>query len=203
MRFAAASFLSLALACAHGARRAEEGFRDAADAVPGLVLDIRYATSGNFTGRVLYPEARCLLRETVAKRLAQVQNDLKNEGLGLKVWDCYRPLAIQKALWKLVPDPRYVADPAKGSRHNRGAAVDVTLIDRTGKQLEMPTDYDDFSVKAHREDKTASAQAAANSLRLERAMARRGFTGLATEWWHFDADGWRDYPVTDAPLSRP
>jgi D-alanyl-D-alanine dipeptidase len=107
--------------------------------ISGIRLDIRYATANNFTKRPLYPVARCYLRKQVAERLTKVQQELQAQGLGLKVFDCYRPLSIQKQLWALLPDERYVIDPRKGSRHNRGAAVDVTLVDAKGNELEMPT----------------------------------------------------------------
>jgi D-alanyl-D-alanine dipeptidase len=116
------------------------------------------------------------------------------------VFDCYRPLSIQKQLWALLPDERYVIDPRKGSRHNRGAAVDVTLIDAKGNELEMPTDYDDFSERAHRDYRLLPPSALRNRELLERIMTRHGFQGLATEWWHFDAEGWEHYPVLDQPL---
>ena len=103
--------------------------------IPGIRLDIRYATVNNFTQRKLYPIARCYLRKRVAERLAEVQQELQAQGLGLKAFDCYRPLSIQKQLWALLPDERYVIDPRKGSRHNRGAAVDVTLVDVKGNEL--------------------------------------------------------------------
>ena len=111
-----------------------------------IALDIRYATENNFLKRKLYPVARCLLRGAAAKLLSQVQDDLAKQGLGLKVYDCYRPLSIQKQMWAVLPNPNYVADPAKGSRHNRGVAVDLTLVDRNGKELEMPSGFDEFSV---------------------------------------------------------
>ncbi len=167
-----------------------------------IVVDVRYATANNFTKTVLYPVNRCLLRTEVARRLHLVQGDLRARGVGLKVWDCYRPLSIQKKLWALVPDPRYVADPRKGSRHNRGAAVDVTLVGPDGAELEMPTGYDDFSPKAHRDYAGASEKARENRALLEAAMTARGFLGLRTEWWHFDAAGWREYGLSDAPLDR-
>ncbi|MFH1725961.1 MAG: D-alanyl-D-alanine dipeptidase [Elusimicrobiota bacterium] len=176
---------------------------DIRDVDAGILVDIRYATDDNFTGKALYPAGRCLLRRSVAERLRSVRSDLAAVGLGLKVWDCYRPLAIQRELWALVPDPRYVADPEKGSRHNRGAAVDLTLVDAQGRELEMPTGYDDFTPKAHRDYAQGSPEALRNRTALERAMSKRGFIGLRTEWWHFDAPGWRGYPLTDVPLERP
>lgn len=167
---------------------------------PAAILDIRYATPNNFTGKVVYPKARCLLREPVARRLAAVARDLESKGLRIKVYDCYRPLSVQRRFWELVPDPRYVADPKKGSRHNRGAAVDLTLADAEGNELEMPTAYDDFSEKAHRGAKGTASAAAANSRQLEDAMRRHGFKAIATEWWHFDAAGWERYGLLDEPL---
>lgn len=176
------------------------GFVDIQDMEPSINVHIRYATKNNFMKTVLYPVNRCLLRRPVARKLANVQFALARRGLSLKVWDCYRPLSIQRKLWARVPDPRYVADPKKGSRHNRGAAVDLTLTDSAGKELEMPTDYDDFSPQAHRDYTEASPAALGHRRLLQEAMLREGFTGLRTEWWHFDAPHWRDFPIADTPL---
>lgn len=165
-----------------------------------IALDIRYATENNFLKRKVYPAARCVLRGAAAQALSQVQNDLVKQGLGLKVYDCYRPLSVQKLMWEILPDSRYVANPTKGSRHNRGAAVDLTLVDRNGKELEMPTDFDDFTEKAFRNSKTATTQAQKNSLLLENAMKKYGFIPLATEWWHFDAPGWDKFSILDIPF---
>jgi D-alanyl-D-alanine dipeptidase len=163
--------------------------------VQEVVLDIRYATSNNFAKQRLYDEARCLLRPATAKKLEAVRKQLQSEGLRLKVFDCYRPLAVQHKMWALVPDERYVADPAKGSRHNRGAAVDVTVVRADGSELPMPTDYDDFSERAHRDYSNLPADAIANRSRLEKVMTKHGFVGLPTEWWHFDDADWQRYPV--------
>jgi D-alanyl-D-alanine dipeptidase len=162
-----------------------------------IALDIRYATTNNFLKRKLYPVSRCVLRGAAARRLSQVQNDLAKKGLGLKVYDCYRPLSVQRLMWQVRPDPRYVANPARGSRHNRGAAVDITLVDRNGRELEMPTRFDDFTERAHRNYKGASAQAKKNSKLLEDAMKKYGFIPLPTEWWHFDAPGWDKFAILD------
>lgn len=167
---------------------------------PTIRLDIRYATDNNFTQSKLYSQARCLLRPTVARQLAQVQADLEPQGLGLKVFDCYRPLAVQQKLWNLLPDERYVANPKQGSRHNRGAAVDLTLVDRTGQELEMPSVFDDFSERSHLDYQGASTGAKQHRQLLQTVMQRRKFTGLATEWWHFDAQDWQQLPVLDTPL---
>lgn len=188
-------------ACALARPGPPEALVDIRREAPGVIVDIRYATADNFTRQALYPANTCLLRASVARRLARVQADLAPQGLGLKVWDCYRPLSIQRRLWELVPDERYVADPKKGSRHNRGAAVDATLVDAQGRELEMPTGYDDFSERAHRASTAGSPAARANAKALEAAMERRGFKGLATEWWHFDFSGWERYPLLDEPLA--
>ena len=172
----------------------------AAAQIPGLKLDIRYATAKNFTGRALYGAPRCLLRPAVVERLARAQEAAAAQGLGIKVFDCYRPLAVQREMWTLVPDERYVADPAKGSRHNRGAAVDLTLVDATGRELAMPTAFDDFSARAHRNYEDLPAATIANRALLERIMQDAGFSGLPTEWWHFDADGLERYEILDVPL---
>jgi len=176
---------------------------DIAQVDPRIVVDIKYATADNFMGRPLYPVNRCLLRESVAARLKQVQDDLVAQGYGLKIHDGYRPLSVQKLMWEVMPDERFVADPAKGSRHNRGAAVDVTLVDASGRELPMPSAYDEFSERAHRAYAGGSEATRRNRDLLIRAMQRRGFTVLESEWWHFDAPGWKHYPVMDVGLDEP
>jgi D-alanyl-D-alanine dipeptidase len=168
---------------------------------PTIVLDMRYATDNNFLRQPVYSQARCLLRRPVAQQLAQVQSDLEPQGLGLKVFDCYRPLSVQRQMWAILPDARYIADPARGSRHNRGAAVDVSLVDRaTGKALEMPTEFDAFTDQAHIDNPDVSVAAKVNRQRLRAAFERRGFTALVTEWWHFDAKNWSSYDLLDIAL---
>ncbi len=167
---------------------------------PNIKLDIRYATVNNFTKQKLYRQARCLLKPNVANKLSHVQTDLEAQGLSLKVYDCYRPLSVQKLMWKLVPDDRYVANPTRGSRHNRGAAVDVTLVDKSGKELEMPTGFDDFSDRAHRDYNNLSKLAKENRQKLEVAMVKQGFVPLQTEWWHFDDKDWQQSPLLDVPF---
>ena len=173
---------------------------DVTTLAPRLRLDIRYATPRNFTHPTLYEHARCLLHEPVARRLADVERELAERGLGLVVYDCYRPLSVQKKMWALVPDERYVSDPAKGSRHNRGAAVDVGLVDARGRALPMPSGYDEFTERAHRDWAGGSEAERTNRALLEDVMKRHGFVGLPTEWWHFDAVEWQTYPIADEPL---
>ena len=195
--------LAFGAACAAPAEAPprEEEMIDFKALVPGADLDIRYATANNFTKKVVYPAARCLLRRPVALKLAAAAREFEKRGYRLRVYDCYRPLSVQRRFWELVPDERYVADPKKGSRHNRGAAVDLDLTRLDGRPLEFPTAYDDFSEKAHRGWAGASEEAKKNSALLEGVMRRHGFKGLPTEWWHFDAAGWESYPLSDRPLA--
>ncbi len=167
---------------------------------PTLHIDLPYATTRNFTKRKLYFHARAFLRYDVAKRLLRVHKLLKRRGYHIKIWDAYRPLAVQKILWKVKPDARYVIPPRIGSPHNRGAAIDCTLIDRRGKELDMPTGYDEFSTRAHRMSTHMTKIQHTNMLILERAMRSSGFIPLPTEWWHFSAPGWKELPLLDIPL---
>ncbi|MDD2707293.1 MAG: M15 family metallopeptidase [Verrucomicrobiae bacterium] len=185
----------------------EQEFVDMARMDPSIRLDLRYATTNNFTGKKVYPMARCLLRRPVAERLSEVQRELKAKGLGLKIWDAYRPISVQVIFWKIMPDERYVLQPVfengkpvKGSKHNRGAAVDVTLVDARGREVEMPTLFDDFSERAGRDFQGNSPVARRNMKLLEEAMVRHGFVGYPTEWWHFDIEDWERYPLADVPL---
>lgn len=169
---------------------------------PRILLDIRYATENNFTKQKLYVEAACLLRPATAERLSRVQAELETEYLGLKVYDCYRPLAVQRRFWELVPDERFVANPAQGSNHNRGAAVDLTLVDSRGNELPMPTGFDDFTERAHRSYSGLPKEVMERRDRLARAMTNQGFLPLPTEWWHFDDPECDHYPVLDKSFSE-
>ncbi len=176
----------------------ESGFVDVARLEPSIRIDLRYATANNFTGKVVYPpSARCYLRGPVARRLQAVQQALRAQGLSLKVYDCYRPLSVQRHFFSLVPDERYVANPQKGSRHNRGAAVDLTLTDAAGVELKMPTAFDDFSERAHRSYQDLPPEAIQNRARLEAAMTAQGFVPMPTEWWHFDDTQAKSYRLAD------
>ena len=173
-------------------------FADVLAVEPSLRVELRYATADNFMHRAVYPaNARCYLRAPVAAKLQAVQRELQAQGLGLKLYDCYRPLSVQKLLWQVVPDERYVARPEKGSRHNRGAAVDLTLVDREGRELPMPTAFDAFDERAHRDYDKLPPEILKNRALLESAMGKRGFVPLPTEWWHFDDADFRDYPLAD------
>jgi D-alanyl-D-alanine dipeptidase len=167
----------------------------------GIPLDIRYATANNFMKTPLYPEAKAYLRAPAAAALRAVQNDLAARGLGIKVFDAYRPYSVTERMWEPIKNPDYVADPAKGSRHNRGAAVDLTLIDlKTGAELPMPTGYDDFTSRAAHAFTDLPADVLANRALLREAMERRGFAPLPSEWWHYDFNGWERFELMNVPL---
>lgn len=191
----------LALACAARSPAQAPPLVDVGARAPDLHLDLRYATPDNFLGRAVYDAARCLLVEDAAERLLRAEAALRREGYRLVVWDCYRPRSVQYAMWEILPDPTYVADPEKGSRHNRGAAVDVGLLTLDGSPVSLPTDHDDFSPRAHRDAGGLPPEAIANRERLERAMTGAGWIPLASEWWHFDAPGWERHPLRDEPLA--
>lgn len=169
---------------------------------PRILLDIRYATSHNFVGKPIYSCAKCFLRRKVALKLDAVQQQLEKMGLGLKLWDGYRPLSVQKIFWEVVPDPRFVAPPDIGSYHQRGAAVDLTLVDKDGKELKMPTDFDDFSMKAHSQYDRLPKEVLYNRMLLHNLMREHGFIPLPTEWWHFDDEEGEQYPIEDRPLEE-
>ena len=167
-----------------------------------IVVELRYATEDNFLEDTLYSANICLLRKAVAERLVKVHQSLRQKGFGLKIWDGYRPLSVQKKMWKKLPDPRFVANPQRGSNHNRGAAVDVTLVDLKGNELEMPTEFDDFSPKAKSDYPYANEQAKRNRKILQDAMRSQGFRTISSEWWHFNDKNCRKYSVLDVPLER-
>jgi len=177
---------------------------DVAQLIPDAVLDLRYATPRNVVGRPLYPPgARCLLRPEVAERLARAADALRAEGFRLRLFDCYRPPAVQRLLFERESRPGFVADPAHGgSHHNRGAAVDLGLASPDGGEVELPTDFDAFDVRA-RFDAVEGVSPAARAHRdaLRRAMVAAGFLPSRSEWWHFSAPEARGAPLIEADLS--
>jgi D-alanyl-D-alanine dipeptidase len=195
--------LALALALLAGAPPDAAPLVDVAPLLPRAVLDVRYATAANFTGKVLYPSARCLLRREVAARLVRAAARLERQGYRLRLYDCYRPLSVQREMWKAFPRPGFVADPRQGSLHNRGAAVDVGLSAPDGAELRMPTPYDAFDPKA-RADATAGipAEPRRRRDRLRAAMEAEGFLVNPREWWHFAARDARSFPLLDVPFAE-
>jgi len=171
------------------------------EVIPDLHLDVRYATPDNLVDEQLYPIAKALLRKPAAQALGEVQQDLALRGLGLKVFDAYRPYEVTKKIWEPYKNPDYVADPAKGSRHNRGCAVDLTLVDKDGEELLMPTGFDEFTEKAGHDYQDLPKEAIRNRELLREVMERHGFVALETEWWHYDCQGWERFELLDLPLT--
>ncbi len=173
---------------------------------PSVVLDLRYATKNNFTGRVLYSQPRAFMANVAANAFLRAHKRAQAEGFGFAIFDAYRPWRVTKQLWDATPvgpKKNYVANPKKGSRHNRGCAVDMTMYSlATGQLVEMPTEFDDFSEKAGRDFRDATPEAIANRERLERYMTAEGFIGMSNEWWHFDYREWEKYPVLDIPFEK-
>ena len=167
------------------------------DVIPDLMTDVRYATAENFTGQVLYASDTLRARSFAVEGLQRAQEEARRRGLQLKVFDAYRPWSVQKLMWSIVPDERYVADPAKGSRHNRGCAFDLTLCDANGNELEMGTGYDAFVPEAAATYSALPSEVLANRRLLQEIMDHAGFDVLPTEWWHFDARGWEQYALLD------
>lgn len=176
---------------------------DINDAVPGILLDIRYATSNNFTGEKIYSSPKAFVRQPVAKALAIVQNSLSSKGLGLVIYDAYRPYSATVKFYEVYKDTNFVASPWQGSRHNRGAAVDVSLIDlNTGEIIQMPTDFDSFTEAASPEYTNLPDNVIKNREILINEMQDHGFRVYPHEWWHFDFIGWEAYSLMDISFDQ-
>jgi D-alanyl-D-alanine dipeptidase len=174
-------------------------------ACPGVVVELRYATPRNITGKAIYPAgARAMLRKSVADRLNRAQQFLRERGFALKVWDAYRPSSVQRLLWNAVRNPAYVVEPSKsGSLHSWGAAVDVTLVDFRGREVRMPTDFDAFSEAARFDYKGKDPEIAFNLATLKRAMAEAGFRHIRDEWWHYSVGNEPGFGPIEVPLVEP
>ena len=169
-----------------------------------IKLDVRYATANNFVGRPVYPEPRAFLQRPAAEAVVRVHQKLKKQGLGVVIFDGYRPWSVTKLFWDATSgDQRnFVADPAKGSKHNRGCAVDLGLYDlKTGKNIEMPSGYDEFSERAYPAYAGGTPEQTRMRELLRREMETEGFNVIKTEWWHFDYKDWEQYPIFDIPFS--
>ena len=174
---------------------------DLSTCIPGIQLDIRYATDNNFTGKQLYRQPKAYLRKPVADALKEVQKELNKKGLGLKIYDAYRPYDVTVQFYEMYRDSVFVASPFNGSRHNRGCTVDLSVINlKTGKELDMPTPFDDFTEKAHINYRDLPARVIKNRELLKQVMHKHGFRVYADEWWHYDHQDWRKFPVMDIPF---
>ncbi len=170
---------------------------------PGIRLDIRYATARNFVGRPVYTEARAFLQRPAAEALLRAHRSLKDQGYGLLIFDGYRPWSVTKLFWEVVPQEKrdFVANPAQGSKHNRGCAVDLTLYDlKTGREVEMPSSYDDMTERASPDYAGGRPEQRTHRDLLRAAMEKEGFSVEPNEWWHFNYRGWREYPILDVPF---
>lgn len=168
------------------------------EAIPGIVMDIRYATTNNFTGEQIYTLARAYARKPVAEALKKAQEDFKKEGVAIKIYDAYRPYSATVKFYETYHDTTYVASPYKGSRHNRGCAVDMTIVNlKTGKELPMPTEYDSFKKEAWPSTPVKDPLIRKNRQLLISVMEKHGFKVNASEWWHFDFVGWEKFEVMD------
>ncbi len=151
-----------------------------------FVLDMKYATTDNFLKTKVYDCASCYLRFKTVKSLIAANNEFKLKGYSIKIFDCYRPLDVQKKMWQLVPDANYVADPKKGSIHNRGGAVDITLIDTNGNELDMGTAFDFFGPEASHNYEKVSNEVKRNRAFLKEIMLKNNFKSFDSEWWHYN-----------------
>jgi D-alanyl-D-alanine dipeptidase len=197
---ASALLVLAALAAADGA-----AFVDLAKLDSTIRLDVRYATTANFLGVVLYPQPRALLREDVAQALLRAHRVLAGEGLGLLVFDAYRPWSVTKRMWEMTPPEKrgFVAKPERGSNHNRGCAVDVSLYTLAdGREVEMPSAFDEMSPRAAAAYAGGTAAARAVRDRLRAVLSAEGFSVERHEWWHFNHATCRLYPILDVPFDR-
>jgi zinc D-Ala-D-Ala dipeptidase len=172
---------------------------------PSIKLDIRYATANNLAGKPVYTEARAFLQRPAAEALARAHRALKPRGFGLLVFDGYRPWRVTKLFWDVTPPEKreFVADPAQGSKHNRGCAVDLSMYDlKTGREVEMPSAYDEMSPRAYPDYAGGPADARERRDVLRRAMEAEGFIVEPNEWWHFNYRDWKAYPILDIAFSE-
>lgn len=164
--------------------------------IPDLRLQLVFATDKHFVKHTLYTQPRAFLRAVAAESLKAAQAELRAQGLSLKIWDAYRPFSVSEKMWELVHDDRYVADPSHGSKHNRGCAVDLTIVDaKTGQELAMPTAYLDFTPRAYHSYRQLSPTVLAHRTLLRHTMERHGFLAYNEEWWHYNFNEWGNYEL--------
>jgi D-alanyl-D-alanine dipeptidase len=172
---------------------------------PTIKLDIRYATKNNFLGKPVYKQARAFLQRPAAEALMRVNQRLRTQGLGLVIFDGYRPWAVTKAFWDATPEDKkiFVADPKTGSRHNRGCAVDLSLFSiATGQLVKMPSEYDEITERSHINYECASPETKKMRETLRTAMEAEGFAVYEPEWWHYDYKDWKEYPIGNVPFGK-
>ena len=165
---------------------ADTTFVNLRDFSKDFVYDMKYATEDNFLKAKVYDCAECFLRLKTVKALIAANNDFIKRGYKIKLYDCYRPLSIQKKMWEIVSDPKYVADPKKGSIHNRGGAVDISIVDANGKEIDMGTSFDFFGIQASHKYTKLSKEILSNRKFLKKIMVKNGFNSFDSEWWHYN-----------------
>ena len=172
---------------------------------PTIKLDIRYATKNNFLGKAVYKHPRAFLQRPAAAALVRINQLLREQGYGLVVFDGYRPWSVTKVFWDVTPADKkiFVADPSKGSRHNRGCAVDLTLFDlKTGVPVKMPSEYDEMTERSHVNYECATPEAKRLRELLRATMEAEGFVAFDPEWWHYDYKDWKEYPIMNVKFSQ-
>ncbi|HEX6045652.1 MAG TPA: M15 family metallopeptidase [Pyrinomonadaceae bacterium] len=183
----------------------EPELRELVKLEPTIKLDIRYATRNNFLGRPVYKEARAFLQKPAAEALVRVHQHLRQQGYGIVVFDGYRPWSVTKIFWDVTPPDKkiFVADPSQGSRHNRGCAVDLSMYElSTGKIVQMPSEYDEMTERAHINYACATPETKRLRDMLRSAMESEGFAVYEPEWWHYDYKDWKEYPILNVPFSK-
>lgn len=172
-------------------------------AIPSIKLDIRYATTNNFMKAKMYKQARAFARKPVVQELKKIQAELNKQGYGLKIFDAYRPYTVTLLFYEKASDKNFVANPNKGSKHNRGCALDLTIVYlKTGKDVEMPTPYDSFTPQASPHFSDLPTNIKKNRDFLITTMQNHGFKVINTEWWHYDFNGWPNYDLMDIPFEK-
>ncbi|MDX2031817.1 MAG: M15 family metallopeptidase [Blastocatellia bacterium] len=172
---------------------------------PTIKLDVRYAGAKNFLGRAVYKEARAFLQRPAAEALIRVNQSLRKKGYGVLVFDGYRPWSVTRDFWDSTPPSKrnFVANPAKGSKHNRGCAVDLSLFElSTGEEVEMPSEYDEMTERAYPTYDGGTQESRRIRDLLRSAMEAEGFIVNDYEWWHFDYKDWRKYPILNLPFNQ-
>lgn len=165
-----------------------------------FIFDIRYATKNNFAKVKMYPAGNCAINIDTAIKLIAANEEFKSHGYKIKIFDAYRPISVQKYMWKVTPNKKYVANPKYGSVHNRGCAIDVTLVDMSGREVEMTSNYDEFSSRAHINYNGGSSKAKENRKILAQIMTKHGFRRISNEWWHFEDVNYKSYPLQDVSI---
>lgn len=176
---------------------ADTTFVRLADYSDGFAFDLRYATANNFLKEQVYDCGECYTRAKTVKALLKANEEFKNHGVKIKFYDCYRPNYVQYKMWKIVPNPQYVANPVKGSIHNKGGAVDITLVTLEGEELKMPTDFDFFGKRAYHDNFDLPQEILDNRKLLKETMEKYGFWSTRTEWWHYNLQGASNDPIAN------